>query len=1198
MGKWHFWIDRGGTFTDIVAQTPSGILKTNKLLSENPLLYKDAAIHSIRNFMQLTPDIKIPVSHIASIKMGTTVATNALLERKGDPVCLVTNTGFADSLEIGYQARPLLFAREIKKSNLLYQKAIELNCRINATGAELHTFDKTQARQELQKIYDSGIRSVAIAFMHSYRFPAHEIEAGKIAEFIGFTQISLSHKVSPLIKFVSRGDTAIVDAYLSPLLRRYVLQITDAFDANLNKLNLLFMTSSGGLTSAALFEGRDAILSGPAGGIVGAVKTSALSGFNKIITFDMGGTSTDVAHYSGVMEKAFDTEVAGVRMRVPMMKIHTVASGGGSILHYDGQRFQVGPHSAGADPGPACYGRKGPLSVTDANLVLGRLRAEYFPKIFGESGNKPLNISIASSLFTAIAEAADKPILDVAEGFIKIANQNMANAIKKISVQKGHDISGYALACFGGAAGQHACAVAGLLGIKKIILHPFAGVLSAYGMGLADITSNHQQQVEQILDENLMPYLSEIICHLSSDAKSKLAKQHILPADICIKCVGHLKYKGSDSTIEVVFSEYQKMKSDFESVHREQFGFVIHEMPIIVDFIEIEAAGGSTKIQSQKLGSTQSKTNAKPIGNHPIYFEGNWYDADLFNRSQIAPNQILAGPALILEDIGTIFIQPGWSAKTDDNSCIILECDQVKKDDLLIEEKADPVLLEVFNNLFMSIAEQMGVRLQHTARSVNIKERLDFSCAVFDNKGELIANAPHTPVHLGSMDRSVTSIIEAHPAMRKGDVFVTNAPYNGGTHLPDITVVTPVFNQDEENPIFFVASRGHHADVGGSAPGSMTPKATHIEDEGVILDNLKLVSNGEFLELEIRKILTQNKFPCRNPEQNIADLKAQIAANEKGVLELNYMISQFSYDGVKAYVAHIQDYAETCIRRMIAQLANGKAEIYFDQGCKIAASIRIDEQTQSAIIDFTGTSPQQPDNFNAPEPITRAAVLYCFRCMVDEPIPINAGCLRPITIILPENSMLTPVYPAAVVAGNVEVSQAIADCLFLALNSMANAQGTMNNLNFGNDAVQYYETICGGAGAGNGFDGCDAVHTHMTNTRLTDPEILELRYPVLLALFKIRRQTGGIGKWRGGDGVERHITCLEELDVSILSGRRIVEPIGLNGGGNGSIGENAVLRASGTLEPLDGRVQLVCYPNDTIIIKTPSGGGFGVKDDK
>ncbi len=1191
MSKWNFWIDRGGTFTDIVAQNPSGRLITDKLLTESPNKYKDATIYSIRKLMQLEKSSKIPVSLIGSIKLGTTVATNALLERKGEAVGLITNNGYADSLEIGFQARPSLFAREIKRPDLLYKRVIELDVRVGSKGNEIRCLDIREAGQKLKQLFDDGIRSIAVVFMHSYKYPEHEKQVGNLAKQLGFTQISLSHEVSPLIKFISRGDTTITDAYLSPLLNKYVQQISSAFDDNLDKLNLLFMTSSGGLTSAKLFRGKDAILSGPAGGIVGAVKTSSLSGFNKIITFDMGGTSTDVAHYAGTIEKDFETEIAGVKIRVPMTKIHTVAAGGGSILSFDGERFQVGPHSAGANPGPACYDMGGPLTVTDANLILGRLQPKYFPKLFGPKGQNTLNTSVALDTMNEIAKKADKSTLNVAEGFIRIANENMANAIKKISVQKGHDVSDYALSCFGGAGGQHACAVADLLGIKKIIIHPFAGVLSAYGIGIAEITSNHQQQIEQPIGAKLALPLKEIISDLSEAAIAKLVQQNISKTGINISCMGHLKYENSDSTIEIKVSDFKKMKRCFEKSHKEQFGFLMPETPIIMDFVEVEAKSSPTTKAKVKLNQLKIKSN--PIEIFDLYFEGTWHKSSLYYRSQIGGGQIIKGPSLILEKTGTVFVQPNWQALIDKNGCIVLSCQHKKRENLLNQKSADPILLEVFNNLFMSIAEQMGVRLQQTARSVNIKERLDFSCAIFDNNGELIANAPHTPVHLGSMDRSVTSVIQAHPKMHKGDVFATNAPYNGGTHLPDITVITPVFNGTESQPIFFVASRGHHADIGGTAPGSMTPRATHIEDEGVIIDNVKLVSEHIFLHNETLEILTQNKYPCRNPEQNIADLKAQIAANEKGVLELNTMVTQYSYELVQSYKGFIQNYAENCIRRMISTLNDGKAEVYFDQGCKISVIVKINRDTKTAVIDFSGTSPQQADNFNAPEPITRAAVLYCIRCMVDEAIPINAGCLKPISIILPKNSMLNPRYPAAVVAGNVEVSQAIADCIFLALNAMANAQGTMNNLNFGNDTFQYYETICGGAGAGNGFNGGNAVHTHMTNTRLTDPEVLETRYPVLLKLFKIRRGSGGTGQWRGGDGIERQITCIEKMDVSILSSRRIVAPKGLNGGSNGLTGKNMLLRQNGNYEELPGRIQFECHPFETIVIKTPSGGGYG-----
>ena len=1195
MNKWHFWIDRGGTFTDIVAQTPKGLLITDKLLSENPEVYSDAANYSIKNLMKLEHGSKIPVSKISAIKMGTTVATNALLERKGDPVGLITNSGYADALEIGYQARPLLFARSIIKPDLLYQSVSEIDCRIDSDGNELVSLDIAQTKIKLQQLFDTGIRSVAIVFMHSYRFPEHEKKVGKIAKNIGFTQISLSHEVSPLIKFVSRGDTTVVDAYLSPLLRRYVQQITNSFDKSLDALNLLFMTSSGGLKAADLFQGRDAILSGPAGGIIGAIKTSALSGADKIISFDMGGTSTDVAHYSTFVEKTFETEIAGVRMRAPMMKIHTIAAGGGSILRYDGERFQVGPNSAGASPGPACYGRGGPLSLTDANLVLGRLQPEYFPKLFGLRGRDALNSNFSSKQLNRIANEAGKSVGEVAEGFVKIANENMANAIKKISIQKGHDISDYALACFGGAGGQHACAVADLLGIRKIILHPFAGVLSAYGMGLAEITSNHQHQIESIFNENLFFNLSNIIKALSMDAQTKLIKQNILKEDIKINCIGHLKYKDSDSTIDIPVSNYSKMKADFETAHKELFGFLMSETPIIFDFIEVEAHGGSTKIEKTK--SHPSKYKSEPVDKKQIYFAGSWHDANLFNRAEIGIADIINGPALILEKIGTIFVQPGWQSTVDENSCIILSCNHRTSEVLATQTHADPILLEVFNNLFMSIAEQMGVRLQQTARSVNIKERLDFSCAVFDSNGDLIANAPHTPVHLGSMDRSVASVIQAHPKMQKGDVFVTNAPYNGGTHLPDITVITPIFDEDETQPVFFVASRGHHADVGGTAPGSMTPLATHIEDEGVILNNLKLVSNGEFLYREIFEILTNNKHPCRNPEQNIADLRAQLAANEKGVGELHKMVGQYGLDTVIAYMGHVQDNAEESVRRVIDRLKTGSFAYPMDNGQQVQVAISINKKDRSAVVDFTGTSPQSPNNYNAPAAVCRAAVLYVFRTLVAEDIPMNEGCLKPVKIILPEDCMLNAQYPAAVIAGNVETSQIVTDTLYGALGVMAAAQGTMNNFFYGNSTYQYYETLCGGSGAGPNFDGTDAVHTHMTNSRLTDPEVLEWRYPVLLESFEIRHGSGGFGANNGGNGVRRRLRFLEDMEAVILANHRIIPPYGMNGGGSGAVGRNWVERTDGTIDEFGATGLRKMAPGDVFVIETPGGGGFGVEEE-
>lgn len=1191
-GRWDFWIDRGGTFTDIVARSPQGELIPHKLLSENPEAYPDAALQGIRDILGVEAGEPIPSALIATVKMGTTVATNALLERKGDRVLFLTNKGFADALEIGYQARPKLFDREIKKPELLYEQVAEVPGRVQADGEEIEAFDPEATRAAMQDAYDDGIRAVAIIFMHAFQHPNHERKAALIAEEIGFTQISVSHKVSPLIRFVGRGDTTVVDAYLSPILRRYVDRVASELDTETTDLKLMFMMSSGGLTAAHMFHGRDAILSGPAGGIVGAVETSKLAGFDKIIGFDMGGTSTDVAHYNGEFEKDFETEVAGVRMRAPMMKIHTVAAGGGSILEFDGRRFTVGPHSAGANPGPASYRRGGPLAVTDANVMLNKVQPQYFPSIFGPNQNQPLDQEAVRVKFAAIADDAglDSPE-EAAEGFLKIAVENMANAVKKISVQRGYDISKYALTCFGGAGGQHACAVADRIGMRTVLVHPFSGILSAYGMGLADIKAAVQRAVGKSLSVKSLDETKYVAKQLRRDMLMQLATQDIEDRDCTVRTTAHLKYRGTDSTIEVAINSELEMRADFEAVHKERFGFIEQSAEIVIEFIEVEAAGGRSNHAEPTLETTQGSPQQE--GSTKFFSQGEWQTASVFKRVQLRPGHQIAGPAIIVEAIGTIIVEPGWRASVNQNGLIVIEREVAQANARISADEADPVMLEIFNNLFMSIAEQMGLRLQNTARSTNIKERLDFSCAIFDQSGALIANAPHTPVHLGSMDRSVASVIKAHPNMKPGDVFVTNAPYNGGTHLPDITVVTPVFHGDATQPLFFVASRGHHADVGGIAPGSMTPLATSIEEEGVILDNAILVKQGVFQNQFINDALTGGKYPCRNPNQNVADLKAQIAANEKGVAELLNMVESFDLPVVNAYMGFVQDYAETCVRGAISKLKNGRAEVHFDQGCKIVASITVDETSGKAIVDFAGTSDQQPDNFNAPEPITRAAILYAFRCMVDENIPMNAGCMRPIEIRLPQRSMLTPQYPAAVVAGNVEVSQAVTDCLFAAMGAMAGAQGTMNNFNFGNVQYQYYETICGGTGAGPDFDGAHAVHSHMTNTRLTDPEVLETRYPVLLEDFHIRRNTGGDGKFKGGDGVHRQIRFLKPMDVSFLCGHRIVPPKGLEGGGDGQVGANFKISKNGEQQKVDGRSQITCEAEEGVIIQTPSGGGYG-----
>ncbi|MBO3761808.1 hydantoinase B/oxoprolinase family protein [Ciceribacter sp. L1K22] len=1194
---WDFWIDRGGTFTDIVARKPDGTLVAHKLLSENPEAYRDPAVQGIRDLLGLEKGDSVPVDRIGAIKMGTTVATNALLERKGERLVLVTTRGFRDALEIGYQARPDIFAKNIVKPELLYSSVIEAAERVLADGTVERELDRTALETALKAEFDKGIRAVAIVFMHSYRFPEHEKQAADIARNIGFTQISVSHEVSPLIKLVGRGDTAVVDAYLSPVLRRYVEQVASELQLSADDgPRLMFMQSSGGLTAASLFQGKDAILSGPAGGVVGAVETTKLAGFDKMIGFDMGGTSTDVSHYDGELERAFETEVAGVRMRAPMMKIHTVAAGGGSILTYDGSRFRAGPDSAGANPGPTAYRRGGPLAVTDANVMVGKLKPEFFPSIFGPQQDQPLDADAVRKAFANMAaEVGDgRSPEEVADGFLAIAVENMANAIKKISVQRGYDISDYCLTCFGGAGGQHACLVADSLGMKTVLIHPFSGILSAYGMGLADIRAVRQHAIlTELADADSA--ITETRGDLERQVLNELIGQGVADAKTVTRL--HLNYKGTDTALPIPFGPEPEMIAAFEDAHRKQFGFIFEDRPIMVDSLEVEAIGGGAGL-SEPVDET-AEWGADANSKTRFFSGGGWHEAGIYPRKTLTPGAVVKGPALIIEPHQTIVVEPGWQAKINSRDHIVLTRIEALARRAAIGTTADPVMLEVFNNLFMSIAEQMGVTLQNTAHSVNIKERLDFSCAVFDASGALVANAPHMPVHLGSMDRSVETVIRLNEGnIRPGDVFALNAPYNGGTHLPDITAVTPVFDDREENILFYVASRGHHADVGGKAPGSMTPLATVVDEEGVLFDNFLVVEKGRFREKELEAMLLDHAWPARNPAQNIADLKAQIAANTKGVQELRKMVSHFGLDVVQAYMRHVQDNAEESVRRVIEKLSDSEFTYPTDQGSVIKVKITVDRDNREATVDFTGTSPQQPNNFNAPEPVTRAAVLYVFRVMVEQDIPMNAGCLKPIRIVVPDGSMLKPVYPAAVVAGNVETSQHVTNALFGALGAMAASQGTMNNLTFGNQTYQYYETICSGSPAGvlndgSGFDGTDGVHVHMTNSRLTDPEILEFRFPVVLEDFHVRRGSGGKGRFSSGGGTKRTIRFREEMDCAILSSHRTIPPHGLLGGEPGELGRTEIRRLDGTIEELPGCAQTILKPGEAVTVITPTGGGFG-----
>jgi len=1202
MGTWQFFIDRGGTFTDVVARAPDGRLHTTKLLSENPENYEDAAIAGIADLIGMPRRKRLPPEQIGSVRMGTTVATNALLERKGDPLLLIVSRGFRDALEIGYQARPKIFARKIEKPSMLYTRVAEVPERVRADGTVEVPLDLDATGAVLEAARKDGIDAVAIVFMHAYTYPEHEHEAARLAQELGFAQISASHEVSPLVKFVGRGDTAVVDAYLSPLLRRYVDRVAGALSADRSGRlenkgpRLLFMQSSGGLTSANLFRGKDAILSGPAGGVVGAVETAHAAGFGKVIGFDMGGTSTDVCHYDGTYERTFESVVAGARVRAPMMLIHTVAAGGGSILHYHEARFRVGPDSAGADPGPLAYRRGGPLTVTDANVMTGKLQPDFFPHIFGPDQDQTLDRPAVARAFKALARKLGdgRDPEEIADGFIKIAVQNMANAIKTISVQRGYDVGAYVMNSFGGAGGQHACLVADALGIKSVLLHPLSGVLSAYGMGLASLRATRTQAVLTRFDDGGLLALAEIRAPLTDEARAELVHQGIEADAVKVTAQAHLRYEGTDSSLPVPVGSLRGMRALFEMAHQQRFGFISPEKDIEIEAVEVEAVGGGALIEERDVAAADAGPAPEPHTHADVFTHGKWHDVPVYLRADLAPGIQIEGPALIIEDHQTVMIEPAWQGAVTAKDHLLLTRAAKKKAEEKVGKKADPVMLEVFNNLFVSVAEQMGYALQNTARSVNIKERLDFSCAIFDGRGHLIANAPHIPVHLGSMDRSVETILrEVGDSLKPGDVWMLNAPYNGGTHLPDITVVTPVFAESRPDLLFFVAARGHHADIGGIAPGSMSPKAKSIEEEGVYIDPFKLVEKGRFREAHVRALLTAAPYPVRNLAQNIADLTAQVAANEKGVIELRKMVRHYGLATVKAYMGHVQDNAAEAVRAVIGKLKSSRFEVETDQGCVIKVTITIDRQAKKAVVDFTGTSPQTTTTFNAPEPITRACVLYVFRTLVDEDIPLNAGCLRHIRIVVPKGSLLKPKYPAPVAGGNVETSQTIVNCLYGALGVLGSAQGTMNNLTFGNAQFQYYETICSGAPAGPGFDGVPAVQTHMTNSRLTDPEVLELRYPVLLERFEITRGSGGKGEWHAGDGTLRVLRFLEEMDCAILSGCRKVRPFGAKGGEPGETGENWVRRRSGHLERLKGADQTVIAAGEAIVIKTPTGGGYG-----
>jgi 5-oxoprolinase (ATP-hydrolysing) len=1191
---WQFWIDRGGTFTDLVGKKPDGTLVTHKLLSENPEQYRDAAVAGIRHLLGLQRGEPITPKLVECVKMGTTVATNALLERKGEPTLLVTTRGFRDALRIAYQDRPRLFDTNIVLPELLYERVIEAQERVAANGDVVQPLAESHLRTELQAAFDDGLRSVAIVFMHGYRYTAHELAAARIAREVGFPQISVSHQVSPLMKLVSRGDTTVVDAYLSPILRRYVEQVA----GDMPGVKLFFMQSSGGLTDAHAFQGKDAILSGPAGGIVGMVRTAQLADFDKVIGFDMGGTSTDVSHYAGEFERAFETQVAGVRMRAPMMSIHTVAAGGGSVLTFDGARFRAGPESAGANPGPASYRRGGPLAVTDANVMLGKIQPAHFPKVFGPNANESLDRDVVVKRFTEMAAEIERSTgvkrtpEEVAEGFIDIAVGAMANAIKKISVARGYDVTRYTLQCFGGAGGQHACLVADALGMSKVFAHPLAGVLSAYGMGLADQNVIREAAIEQPLASSLET-VTQRLNALADEAEGELRRQGLSAGEVTTHRRVHVRYQGTDSALVVPFGSLAEVQAAFEAAYRQRFAFLMSERALVVEAVSVEAVGAGDAPTEPRHAVV--KEEPAPVASHVKMFSGGqWHDAALVVREQTRPGHVIAGPAIISEKNATTVVEPGWQAVVTDLDHLVLVRVKAREARKAIGTSVDPVMLEVFNNLFMNIAEQMGLQLQNTAYSVNIKERLDFSCALFDAQGNLIANAPHMPVHLGSMSESIKTVMEGNAGkMKPGDVFALNDPYHGGTHLPDVTVVTPVFDDADKEILFYVGSRGHHADIGGTTPGSMPPFSTRIEEEGVQINNVKLVDQGRMLEAEMVALLSSGEYPSRNPQQNIADMRAQIAANEKGVQELRKMVAQFGLDVVQAYMGHVQDNAEESVRRVITKLKDGHFTLPLDNGAQISVAIQVNVAERSAKIDFTGTSKQLTNNFNAPKAVCMAAVLYVFRTLVGDEIPLNAGCLKPLQVIVPPGSMLNPLPPASVVAGNVETSTCITNALYGALGSMAAGQCTMNNFTFGNDTYQYYETISGGSGAGPGFNGTSVVQTHMTNSRLTDPEVLEFRFPVQLDSYEIRQGSGGAGKYHGGNGGIRRVRFLEKMTASILSNGRNSGAFGAAGGSPGLPGVNRVERADGRVEVLGHIGSTEMAPGDVFVIETPGGGGYG-----
>ncbi|MBT8077356.1 MAG: hydantoinase B/oxoprolinase family protein [Gammaproteobacteria bacterium] len=1198
VGQWQFWIDRGGTFTDVVALQPDLTLATAKLLSNNPGFYADAAAEGIRRAIAAWEARTGDTGALAAVKMGTTVATNALLERRGARTALAVTRGFGDALAIGYQNRPDIFALHIEKPAPVHERVIEIPERLNADGDVAEALDLAATERLLHDCRDDGITSLAICLMHGYQFPRHEKQVADVARALGFEQVSVSHEVEPLVKFVGRAETTLADAYLTPVLNAYIANLRQALQAVREPERLLFMQSNGGLVVADKFRGKDSVLSGPAAGVVGMAESAAVAGFDRLVGFDMGGTSTDVSAFTGEYERSNESEISGVRLRSPMMKIHTIAAGGGSVLRFADGRYQVGPASAGADPGPACYRRDGPLTVTDANVVLGRIPVDFFPAVFGPRGDQTLDTTAATRKFVSLQQqirheaGGAASIHDIAAGFLTIAVESMANAIRRITVERGEDVRDFTLCCFGGAAGQHACLVADVLGMNSIWLHPMAGVLSAYGMGLADIRVEQQKTIELPFSMKNLDTVRAACGTLRDACDASLAEQQVPHENRVFDSRVGLRVAGSDTVISVTLGEYAEMGQAFGAQYRHRFG----TEPIgklVVATASVEATGRENTWQEATLASGAAPA---PAAETRLWTGGDWREAPVYRRRDLPAGFTCGGPAIVVEDNSTTVIDPCWQGQVESHGHLVLTrvaTQHRQSSDEPVDAAPDPVRLEVFNRLFMHIAEQMGTVLQQTALSVNIRERLDFSCALFDTEGRLVSNAPHMPVHLGSMGESVRSVMRhVGEELQPGDAVMLNSPYNGGTHLPDITVVTPWF-ENEARPLFYLASRAHHADIGGITPGSMPAQSRIIDDEGVLIDNFFLVRAGELQIDETLKLLGGARHPARNPAQNIADLKAQLAANQHGIRQLQKAIDRYGMHTVQRYLRFVRENAAASVRRLLDGLSDGAFSYELDSGDQISVAIKVDRSRATATIDFTGTSPQSSTNFNAPEAVTRAAVLYVFRAMIREEIPMNEGCLEPLQIKIPHGSMLSPAAPAAVVAGNVETSQCVTDAMFGALGALAASQGTMNNLSFGNDRVQYYETICGGAGAGPGFDGADAVHTHMTNSRMTDVEVLEQKFPVTVQTFSVRRGSGGTGRWRGGDGALRHLIFHEPVDASILSNHRRIAPFGMAGGCPAAVGINKLIRADGSEALLEGTASLQLGVGDSIVIETPGGGGFG-----